>query len=393
LTRSDAPSLLLGNVRVDDEQTPQDILIVGGVISSIGESEQGVARVDGRGGLVIPALVDSHAHLDTTLWGNPWRPHTGKPGDISLMIENERTNRRTLDPVAVRIGRLIKAYEDSGTLYVRSHIQVDPEVGLTHLEGIMSAVAESSLTVEIVAFPQMGVLREPGTEKLLQEAVNNGAHRVGGIDPAGWDRDPVRHIDIVFGIADRTGCGIDIHLHDGGELGAFELSLIIERTRSLGMAGKVTVSHCFCLAEVSDSLQGRLITQMADAGVSLATVAPGNRVPLPLRRLAEHGVDVGLGHDGTRDLWWPYGNGDLLERAMIMAYRSGFRTDEDLALAFNIATYGGARVLNLEGYGVKVGARADLVVVQSSSAIEAVVAHPARSVVIGRGRLVRGMVA
>ena len=393
MSSSNAQSLVLGNVRLGADQPPQEIFIEDGVISSIGRNTNAAHRVDGNGGLVIPALVDSHAHLDTTLWGTAWRPHTGKPGDIRLMIENERKNRRTLEPVAVRIARLVKAYEDSGTLHVRSHVQIDPEVGLTHLEGIISAVEGSSLTVEIVAFPQMGVLSEPGTEKLLEEAVNHGANRVGGIDPAGWDRDPVRHIDIVFGIADRTGCGVDIHLHDGGDLGAFEVSLIIERTRSLGMEGRVTISHCFCLAEVTDALQGRLISRMADAGVSLTTVAPGNRVPLPLRRLAEHGVAVGLGHDGTRDLWWPYGNGDLLERAMLLAYRSGFRTDEDLELAFNVATHGGARVLNLEGYGVMVGARADLVVVPASLPVEAVVGHPPRSVVISRGRLVRGTLA
>jgi amidohydrolase family protein len=137
--------------------------------------------------------------------------------------------------------------------------------------------------VELVAFPQSGLLVRPGTTELLEAAVRAGADLVGGLDPAGFDRRPVEHLDAVFAIAGRHGCGLDIHLHEGGELGAFTIDLIIERTRALGLAGRVTISHAFALAEVPGPRLAGLVEGLAAQRVSLTTVAPatGRRSPSP----------------------------------------------------------------------------------------------------------------
>ena len=102
-----------------------------------------------------------------------------------------------------------------------------------------------------VAFPQSGLLLRPGTLELLETALRNGADIVGGLDPSGIDRDPKGHLDAVFGLCQRHGKPLDIHLHEPGELGAFAMELIIERTLALGMQGKVVVSHAFCLGDVA----------------------------------------------------------------------------------------------------------------------------------------------
>jgi cytosine/creatinine deaminase len=376
----------------------RDLLVAGGRIAQVGEglaAPEGAAVVDGQGQLALPGLVDAHAHLDKTLWGLPWRPHTAGEG-LAALIDNEHRGRAELRrrgvTVAQRAAGLLDTYIAAGTSHIRSHVDVDTVAGLDSLEGVMEArdAFADRVTIEPVAFPQSGLLVRPGTAELLEAAVRAGADLVGGLDPAGFDHRPVEHLDTIFATAGRHGCGLDIHLHDGGELGAFTIDLILERTRALGLAGRVTISHAFALAEVPEPRRQRLVEGLADQRVSLATVAPGNRPPLPLASLHAAGVAVGLGCDGIRDLWSPWGDGDMLGRAALLAWRAGARRDQDLAGALELATAGGARVLGLDGHGLEPGCWADLTLVPAATVGEAVVAHPPRSLVLKRGRVVAG---
>jgi cytosine/creatinine deaminase len=278
----------------------------------------------------------------------------------------------------------------AGTLLVRSHTDIDPEVGLRGVEAVRAAVQrlEGRIGVEQVAFPQHGLLINLGTAELLEEALRSGVETIGGIDPAGMDRDPVRHLDIVFELAARYGARIDLHLHDGGSLGMWELELIVDRTREAGLDGRVTVSHAYGFCQADAASQARLIERLAEAGVTLLTAAVYNFPVPPIKRLRAAGVNVACGHDGICDLWGPYGSGDMLERAMHVAYRNTFRRDEDIELALEAATYGGARALGRDPYGLVPGAPADLVVVAARTAAEAVVAHPTRELVLKDGRVV-----
>jgi len=376
----------------------RDLLVAGGRIAQVGEglaAPEGAAVVDGQGQLALPGLVDAHAHLDKTLWGLPWRPHTAGEG-LAALIDNEHRGRAELRrrgvTVAQRAAGLLDTYVAAGTSHIRSHVDVDTVAGLDSLEGVMEArdAFADRVTIELVAFPQSGLLVRPGTAELLEAAVRAGADLVGGLDPAGFDQRPVEHLDTIFATAGRHGCGLDIHLHDGGELGAFTIDLILERTRALGLAGRVTISHACALAEVPEPRRQRLVEGLADQRVSLATVAPGNRPPLPLASLHAAGVAVGLGCDGIRDLWSPWGDGDMLGRAALLAWRAGARRDQDLAGALELATAGGARVLGLDGHGLEPGCWADLTLVPAATVGEAVVAHPPRSLVLKRGRVVAG---
>jgi cytosine deaminase len=347
----------------------RDLLVTDGRITRVGErltAPEGATVVDGRGHLAVPGLVDAHAHLDKTLWGLPWRPHSAGDG-LAALIDNEHRGRAELRrqgvTVAQRAGALLGAYVAAGTSHIRSHVDVDTAAGLDSLHGVLEArdAFAGRVDVELVAFPQSGLLHRRGTAELLEAAVRAGA-------------------DLV--------CGLDIHLHDGGELGAFTIDLIIERTRALGLAGRVTISHAFALAEVPEARLERLVEGLAAERVSLTTVAPGNRPPLPLASLRAAGVTVGLGCDGIRDLWSPWGDGDLLGRAALLAWRAGARRDQDLAAALELATAGGAGVLGLDGHGLEPGCWADLALVPASTVGEAVVAHPPRSLVLKRGRVV-----
>jgi cytosine deaminase len=370
-----------------------DILVRDGRIERIAGgavAASGAEVVDVTGRLVLPGLVEAHCHLDKTLYGGPWVPHTA--GDaLTDRIQTERRRRGELGvPDVDRITALLERMVAAGTSYVRSHTDIDPALGLSGVEAVTAAADRLAgrVTVEQVAFPQYGILANPGTEALLDEALRHGVGTIGGLDPAGIDRDPVRHLDVLFGLAERHGAGVDIHLHDAGTLGTWQLELIAERTAATGLGGRVAVSHAYGLGQADDATQERLAARLAEAGVAAVTAAVYS-FPVPsVKRLRAAGVAVGCGHDGIRDLWGPYGSGDMLDRAMHLAYRSTFRRDEDIELALHAATYGGAEVLGLPAYGLTEGAPADLVVVDARTPAEAVVTRPPRELVVKAGRVV-----
>ncbi|MEW9551245.1 amidohydrolase [Nonomuraea sp. NPDC050783] len=367
--------------------SPADILVSDGLIQQVGPglAAPGAQVADVTGQLVLPGLVEAHCHLDKTLYGGPWVPHSADD-TLAGRIGNDLGRRAELGvPDPGRIAALLGRMSAAGTTHVRTHTDIDPRVGLRGVEAVREAAARVPVEVSQVAFPQHGLLTNPGTAELLEEALKSGVEAVGGLDPAGIDRDPVRSLDVIFGLAERYGARVDIHLHDGGTLGGWELELIIERTRALGLGGRVAVSHAYALGQLDEAHQGRLVEGLAEAGVALVTAAVYSFPVPPVKRLRAAGVTLACGHDGIRDLWGPYGSGDMLERAMHVAYRSTFRRDDDIELALHAATYGGARLLGLDGYGLAPGDRADLVVLPCGGPAEAVVVHPARTLVMKDG--------
>lgn len=385
-------SLLLKNVRPDGRAST-DILIRDGRIVEVGAhatASPSLAVVDGQDAIAIPGFVEAHTHLDKTLWGMPWHRHQAGPGLIDR-IENERRLRGVLglDPARQSSRQVLQSIR-MGTTHIRTHVDIDTEIGLKHLHGVLDTRAKLGryVDLEVVAFPQSGLLVRPGTLELLDQALAAGADVVGGIDPSVIDRDPVRHVDAVFGLSQKHGKPVDIHLHEPGELGAFAIDLIVERTRALGMHGRVTVSHAFCLGMLDDETLGPLVDALAECQIAVMTTGPANRPCPPVKRLAARGVRLCSGSDGIRDTWGPYGNADMLERAMLIALRSGFRRDEELELALEIVTTGGARAINVADHGVRPGCRADLVLLGYETRVEAIVSRGPRACVIKAGEVV-----
>lgn len=368
--------------------------ISAGRIAAIGESLAGAGeRVELHGALVLPGLIDAHIHLDKSLVGDAWQPHrAGKSATFSVMerVAIEREILQCAAPVEQRASALIELAVSKGTTHMRSHVDIDPVTGLRSLHSVM-AVREryrDAVMIEIVAFPQRGLISCPGTYELMDAALNEGANLVGGLDPSGVDHDVDGQLDAVFGLAERHRAGIDIHLHDAGLEGLAELDQIARRCKALGMAGRVNVSHAYALGMVAKSDAQRTAENLADAGVSILTNAPGNHAYPSVLQLRAAGVTVIAGNDNIRDTWWPYGDADMLERAMLIGYGSGFLTDEDLAIALDLATHSAARALRIDGYGIHVGAQADLVVVAARNVAEAVVARPPRRFVFKAGKQV-----
>ncbi len=384
-------NLLVRNVRPHGKPAA-DILISGGIIAAIGPdlAAPGVPALDGAGRLALPGLVEAHTHLDKTLLGMPWYRNTVGPRLIDR-IDNERAERKALpiDPARQSMRQALLSVSH-GSTFIRSHVDVDTECGVAGIEGVMAtrdAVADK-VTIDLVAFPQSGLLIRPGTVELLEQALRMGAETVGGLDPCAIDRDPKGHLDAVFGLAERFGRGVDIHLHETGEMGAFSMELIIERTRALSMAGRVVVSHAFCLGMPDPSIVDPLVDLLARAGIAIMTAGNASRPVPPVKQLAKAGVTVCAGSDGIRDTWGPYGNADMLERAMFVGLRNNLRRDDELALALDIVTSGGAKALGLTEYGLAPGCGGDVVLVEAETVAEAVAQHPGGRVVVKQGRVV-----
>ncbi|WP_293699898.1 amidohydrolase [uncultured Agrococcus sp.] len=344
--------------------------------------------IDAAGRVVLPGLVNAHAHIDKTLFGGPWVSAI-QAESVAERIAHERRVRGEYGlPSQQYISNLVEAMIAAGTTHIRTHTDVDPGVGLHGILAVAEVAERYAHAVEIqqVAFPQGGLITNPGTLELLRDAVEAGAEVVGGLDPAGFDNAPNAHLEAIFDLAASTGTKIDIHLHDGGSLGAWEMGLIADMTKGFGLEGQVAISHAFGI--VHPPTQSGLLERFAEVGVSLVNAAVYDSPVPPLQACAAAGVLVAGGTDGINDLWGPFGDGDMLRRAMLLAYRNEGRADAELERALDTVTVNAARVLGIEGYGLQPGHAADLCIVDARSAAEAVAKVPDRWMVLKSGRVV-----
>ncbi len=387
-------SFLLKNVRPMGGQ-PADVLVRDGVIQQIAAdnniSEERMVTYDGRGHILLPGLVNAHAHLDDNLLGVPWPRNEVPATGIEDMIIYSREVWKELGLSSrVQSGRQVRASIAAGITHIRSHVHIQPDFGMQHVEGALSTREEYKdwMDIQFVAFPQLGVVSDPVTLNLLEEALKRGIECVGGIDPSSRNRDPVGHLNAIFGLADRLGKEIDIHLHEPDHLGAFAVELIAERTKALGFQGRVTISHAFCLGMVEDSYLEKLIGLLVDNRITIQSAGAGGTPLPPIKKLVNAGVTVCIGTDGVRDIWSGFNTVDMLDRIRMLAYRLRYKRDDEIEMLLDLATSTGARVLGDKNYGFEMGKTADFIIMPGANLKELVIDQPKRAYVFKRGVLV-----
>lgn len=342
--------------------------------------------IDLAGQLVLPGFVDGHIHLDKSFVGDHWHPHQ-PTNSLRERLAVEKQLLAKARPIQERAQSLIAQAAAFGTLAMRCHVDVDASTGLSHLTAVLQARAAWAdwMEIELVAFPQAGVISCPGTLAVMDQAMRAGAQVVGGIDPTSFDGNPVGQLDALFKLADKHNGKIDIHLHEPGEMCLADLQRIAERTQALGLQGKVAVSHAYGLGDLDDINLRKIAEVLAVTGIAIMTNAPGDRSFPPIKALREAGVSVFSGNDNIQDAWWPFGNADMLQRAMLVAYRSGFYTDSDLNLALDMATHASAAIIGLRHYGLQVGHPANFVLVNAANAAAAVATVPSSRTLVRNG--------
>jgi cytosine/adenosine deaminase-related metal-dependent hydrolase len=386
--------LMLTGLNLPDGQHA-DVGIRHGRFTDARDARQGALEYIALDGcLLLPGLVDAHLHLDKTLLGGPWLAHSAADS-IAAQIENERRLRSSFVPsVRERANLLLEMAVSQGTVALRTHVDIDDDIGLTNLEAILDLrrAWSGKVEIQVVAFPQGGILRRPSVPDLLDAALHAGADLVGGLDPQAVDLDRNAHLKIVFDLASKHAKGIDIHLHESGAEGAESLRHIARLTRQHGLAGQVTVSHAFCLGAFERDDARSLADELALSGVAIVTAAPGAAPMPPIDLLRDAGVRVAAGSDNVRDVWSPFGNASMLERCMLVAYRSGWRTDEALTRTLDLATTEAAALLELDDYGFGIGKPATGIVVPSEHVPQAIIERPAPKLVLSSGVVLRNTV-
>lgn len=357
-----------------------------------GETREALPRaartLDLAGALVLPGLSDGHVHLDKCMLGLGWRPHRAR-GSVRAIIEDEKAFRRTSRlPLAEQGAEaLLERMLRGGTTSLRTHVDIDDVTRLDHLAQILDLRARwaDRMQIQIVAFPQSGILRCPPVAEYLDEAMRMGADLVGGLDPVGIDGDRDGPLDAVFALAERHDRAVDIHLHDAGETGLDEIDAILARTAAAGLGGRVTISHAFALADADDLRLGRIAERLSSAGIAILSSVPGGRRCPPIPRLRELGVAVVFGTDNVRDCWNPSSVTSMIDRAQLAAYRFDLRSDADLAALLEPITAVPSRVVGLGPGTLSPGVRADLVAFDAACAPQIIVERQRPVLVVAQG--------
>ena len=369
-----------------------------------GGAAEGVsAATDCAGKLLLPAYIDAHVHLDKVLIRGELRGHDGTLGGAIGAI-HERKRRYTVTDVAARARAVIERSVALGTTRLRSHVDVDTIGGLVPLEGVMTAAEACADIAEVstIAFPQEGLLRDPGAYDLMEAALEAGADVVGGMPH--WEVDEasqLEHVRQCFELAERFDRDLDMHVDETDDGGVRTLEMVADEALRRGFFGRVCAGHVCSLAAAPHDYADRVIDKCLRAGISIASNPVTNLVlqgrgdrglirrgTTRIGELRAAGVNVFFGQDCVNDGFYPFGRGSMLEVALISAHAAHLTTRADLAFALRAVSEAPALAMRLTDYGLKPGARADLQLLPVPTWDEALRMQPMPEKVWFKGRLV-----
>jgi cytosine deaminase len=399
-TLSETVDLLLRGARLLDRADLVDIAVVGDRIVGVDiVARTGRQTIELGGRLVTPGLVESHIHLDKALLDERI---TSTAGTLEEAIRLTGQAKRAFTPTDIRdrARRVLDLAVRAGTTAMRSHVEVDPIVGLQGMEAMLPLREEyaPALDLQLCAFAQEGIVKAPGTEGLLRRALTMGADLVGGCPYN--DSDGLEHIRIVFALATAFGVDADFHADFADEPEHLHVREIAVQTVRAGWQGRVTVGHLCELSAVPAFRQDEIIGEIVGAGIGVICLPVTDlylmgrlddhnvrRGLTPVRRLLAAGVPVALASNNIRNPFTPVGTADLSHMAFVAAVAAHMGTPADLRALLAAITVHPARLLRLADYGLAPGCRADLVVWDCQSPEEAVATLPPRTLVVKRGRV------
>ena len=378
---------ILRNARIADgpDAPLVDIGIEKGRIAAIQAGLTAEAQVYDLGGaLVTPGFIETHIHLDKSCILD--RLSSQRGGLNEAIGEVARLKQGfTAEDVYERAKRTLEKCVVNGTAHIRTHLEVDPVIGLRSLEGILPLVEEFkwAMDIEICIFPQEGLLNNPGTDDLIVEGLRRGGSVVGAAPYT--DSDPKGQIDRVFAIAREFDIDIDMHLDFGPDADSLDMDYVCDLTEQYGYGGRVAIGHVTKLSALPEEQLREKGRRLASAGVA-ATVLPATDLYLmgrhqehsvmrgvaPVHKLLQEGVNCSLSTNNVLNPFTPFGDCSLVRMANLYANISQVGDLSGLADCYDMVTTRPARLMRLRDYGVEVGQAADLVVLECESRAAAV---------------------
>jgi cytosine deaminase len=387
------------------ENRAVDIGITGGRVTAVEPKlkDDAVTEIEAGGRLISPPFVDSHFHLDAVLTaGTPRRNASGTLLE-GISLWGELQPLLTPEGLKERAREYLRWCVSQGILHLRSHVDVcQPSLlGVRALVEVRQEL-EGLIDVQLVAFPQHGLLRFPDGVRLLDEALDLGVDVVGGIPHYERTREEgAQSIGILMERAQRRGLAVDMHCDETDDPSSRFVEVLARETVARGMQGRVTGSHLTSLHSVDNAYFAKLLGLLVESELRIvsnpllnmitqarADTYPKRRGLTRVKELMDAGLNVSFGHDCTLDPWYPLGAADMLDVAFMGLHACHMSGDDEIPRMFDAITVNGGRTLGLEGYGLAPGCRADAVVLDAQDVVDALRTHPARLAVVRDGRVV-----
>lgn len=400
--------IVLRGVRIDDERPLVDIGVESGRIVEIAETIEGRGdeEIEAGGRVGLPGFVEPHLHLEKAFLHRRLPARTGTLEE-AIRVTGVLKAQQEREDVLERSRRVLDMAVRNGTTLIRAHPDVDPIQGLIGVETAVELRKEYQdlLDLQIVAFPQEGILKAAGVDDLMEQALDMGADVVGGCpyNELSWD-DTKAHIDKVFDLAARRGLPIDMHVDfadDADDQRFASARYIAEKTIATGYQGRVALGHVTSLGALAPEAAKPVIDLLQQAGIHIVTLpatdvylggrkdeARPRRGLTPVRALHEAGVNVAYSSNNIRNAFTPFGKADPLQIGNLLAHLVQFGTPEQQAEILKMGTVNAARVVGVsDDYGLAVGKQADIVILDTLTVADALLDLPARSWVLKRGRV------
>jgi cytosine/creatinine deaminase len=391
--------LLIRRARLRSSAT-RDIAVAGGRIAAIAERVCGTAatEIDAGGRLVTESFVNPHLHLckvwtlammdDAAMqaYHGDGMVHAATAIDLAARVK-AKYDESWITPNARRAIALAALH---GNLHVRAFADVDSKARLEGVKALLRVREEfrGVVDVQVVAFAQDGIVREPGAAALLREAMALGADVVGGIPWIESGPAAAEHIQACFDLAVEFDKDVSMLLDDTGDAASRTLEAMAREAIARGWQGRALAHHCRAMALYPEDYLSRLVAVLREARVPVVSDPHTGPLHAPVQELLAAGVTVCLGQDDISDAYYPFGRNNMLEVAFLAAHLLLMTTGAKMERLYDMVTVEAARAINLHGYGLAVGNSADLVVLDAPDVLEALRDHAPPAHVISHGRLV-----
>ena len=395
--------LILRGARLGDATV--DVAVSGGRIERISPrvEERGEREIDAGGRLLSPPFIESHVHLDTTLTAGD--PRWSESGTLfeGIQIWSERKRSITREDVISRATELLRWQAAQGVLHVRTHVDVtDPDLtGLKAMLEVREAV-RGWAEVQIVAFPQEGLLSYPRGAELMEEALKLGADAVGGIPHYEHTREMgAESVRESFRLAGEYDRPVDIHCDETDDPESRFLEVMAAEAIRTGTGPRVTASHTTAFGSYDNAYAFKLMGSLAKAEINFVAnplvniTLQGRYDSYPKRRgltrvkeLLQNGLNVSLGYDDIMDPWYPLGTGGMLQPAHMAVHACHMTSREEVTACFDMVTENAARTLGLKDYGIGEGKPASFVLVDAPDKWDAIRRLATTTLVVKDGEVI-----